>query len=1038
MSFITRFALDNTRLTIVFIAAVLLIGLSQFFHFPRQEDPPITIREVVVVAFYPGMKPADVEELITRKLEAQIRTLPEIDDIWSDSKSGTSIIHAETRDEYSDLDAIWQKVRNKMIDIQPELPSRTIGPFVNDEFGLTAVATMALWADGFSMAEMRLVARDIRDRLYELKGIQKVELYGVQDEQVFLKFSASQLSQFGISLGEIKNTLIQQNVVLPGGRIDAAGQDIKVEPSGNFRSVEDIERVQIAIPGTEQTVALKDLLEVERAYIDPAKDIAYFNGHKAIVISVSIIPGTNSVAFGDLLTQKLNVLTADLPLGYVLEYATFQPDLVEAAVNGGLSNVYQTLVIVLVVVMLFLGIRTGLIVGSFVPMTMLLGMIAMGFFNIELERISIASSIIALGMLVDNGIVVAEDIRTRLESGIEKRQACIEAGTTLAVPLLTSSLTTILAFVPMLLVEGQTGDYAFSLPMVVMLLLISSWFLSMYMTPAMCLWFMKVKPKKKASKPGRAQAENSTESKKEDLYSGRFYKVYKGILKQVLRFRVFVLTLAVGTLLLGGWVSTNLVKEFFGPSERNQFLVYLDLPAGTRIDTTEKAVNRLTNWLSDKEINPEITSTIAYVGTGGPRFFLVLSPFDPDPHLAFVVVNTKGPKEVPELVERVRQHLTDEFPNVSGRVKRMWTGGEEPGFVEIRLYGLDPDYLFAKGNQLAAGLKAIPGILDVRNTWENMVPKATVVVDQTRARRAGITSEEVATSLKAHMDGAEITEYREGDVAIPVIFRSMERERSALSDFLNVTVYSKAGVSIPLTQIADLKLEWDYSRISRRNQEKCLTVEVKHEFLKAPELLKAAEPLIAELQLKPGYRWEVGGELEIQAETLGKLMHWLPLCIFGIFALLIWQFNSFRKPIIIFMTIPLAFTGAFFGIAAMRAPFDFFAMLGLLSLAGVIINNGIVLLDKIDSEKRQGADPYSAVMTAAVSRFRPILMTTVTTVLGVMPLILSKDPVFYAMAIVLGSGLIFGSVLTLGVVPVLYALLFRVKRPRNAQLPNGN
>ena len=1032
MSFITRFALDNTRLTIVFIAMVILIGLNQFFHFPRQEDPPVTIREVVVTAFYPGMKPVDVEELITRKLEAQIRTLPEIDDIWSDSKFGTSIIHAETRDEYDDLDAIWQKVRNKMLDIQPELPTGTIGPFVNDEFALTAVATMALWADGFSMAEMRLVARDIRDRLYELKGIQKVELYGVQEEQVFLKFSAPKLSQFGISLGEIRNTLIQQNVVLPGGRIDAAGQDIRVEPSGNFRSVEDIERVQIAIPGTEQTVALKDLLEVERAYIDPAKDLAYFNGHKAIVISVSIITDTNSVAFGEQLTQKLEQLTADLPLGYVVEYATFQPDLVEAAVNGGLNNVYQTLVIVLVVVMLFLGFRTGLIIGSFVPMTMLLGMIGMGFFNIQLERISIASSIIALGMLVDNGIVVAEDIRTRLEMGIEKREACIEAGATLAVPLLTSSLTTILAFVPMLLVDGQTGDYAFSLPMVVMLLLMSSWFLSMYMTPAMCLWFMKVKPKKKASKTSVAQAENSTESKQEDPYSGRFYKVYKGILKQVLRFRVFVLTLAVGTLILGGWVSSSLVKEFFGPSERNQFLVYLDLPAGTRIDTTEKAVNRLTGWLSNKKENPEITSTIAYVGTGGPRFFLVLSPFDPDPNLAFVVVNTEGAEEVPELVERVRQHLADTFPNVSGRVKQMWTGGEEPGFMEIRLYGLDPDYLFEKGKQLAAGLKAIPGILDVKNTWENMVPKATVVVDQIRARRAGITSEEVATSLKAHMDGAEVTQYREGDVAIPVMFRSMERERSALSDFLNVTVYSKEGVSVPLTQIADLKLEWDYSRISRRNQEKCLTVETKHEFLKSPELLKAVEPLIAELQLEAGYRWEVGGELETQVETLGKLMHWLPYCVFGIFALLIWQFNSFRKPIIIFMTIPLAFTGAFFGIAAMRAPFDFFAMLGLLSLAGVIINNGIVLLDKIDSETRRGADPYSAVMTAAVSRFRPILMTTVTTVLGVMPLILSKDPVFYAMATVLGSGLIFGSVLTLGVVPVLYALLFRVKGPGKA------
>ncbi len=1032
MSFITRFALDNTRLTIVFIVAVLLLGLNQFFHFPRQEDPPIVIREIVVTAFYPGMKPADMEELVTRKLETQIRTLPEIDDIWSDSKSGVSVIHAETRDEYDDLDTIWQKVRNKMADIKPELPSGTIGPFVNDEFGLTSVATMALWTDGFSMAEMRLVARDIRDRLYELKGVRKVELYGVQEEQVFLKFSMAKISQFGISLGEINDTLIQQNVVLPGGRIDAAEQDIIVEPSGNFRSVEDIERVLITIPGTEHTVALKDLLEVERGYIDPPKDIAYFNGRQAIVISVSIVPGTNSVEFGDRLTKKLNQLESELPIGYVVEYATFQPDLVEAAVNGGLSNVYQTLVIVLVVVMLFLGVRTGLIVGSFVPMTMLLGMITMRFFDIELERVSIASSIIALGMLVDNGIVIAEDIRTRLENGEEKREACIETGRTLSIPLLTSSMTTILAFVPMVMIDGQTGDYAFSLPMVVILLLISSWFLSMYMTPAMCFWFMKVKPKKEKVKPDLVPAKTSADVKDNDPYSGRFFRVYRGLLQQILRFRVIFVVLAVITLCAGAFTSSKLVREFFGPSERNQFLVYLDLPAGSRIQTTENAVNRLTTWLSDKKKNPEITSTIAYVGTGGPRFFLVLSPFDPDPHLGFVIVNTEDSGQVPELIQRVRQHLADAFPGVAGRVKQMWMGSEEPGFLEIRLYGLDANYLFEKGNQLVAGLKAMPGTLDVKSDWENKVPKASVVVDQIRARRADITSKEVSMSLLAHMDGAEVTEYREGDLAIPVIFRSVEQDRKAFSDFLNVKVYSKEGVSVPLTQIADLKMDWDYYRIARRNQEKCLTVEAKHEFLKAPELLAATQELIEELDLKAGYHWEVGGELEAQAETMEKLMRWLPLCVFGILALRIWQFSAFRTPLIIVITIPLAFTGAFFGLAVMRAPFDFFGMLGLLSLAGVIINNGIVLLDKIDVERSQGSDPYNAVLTAAISRFRPILMTTVTTVLGVMPLILSTDPLFYSMAIILASGLIFGTMLTLGAVPVLYSLLFRVKGPGTA------
>jgi multidrug efflux pump subunit AcrB len=1001
----------------------VLFGLKQFFNFPRQEDPPITIREVVVSAIFPGMEPMDVEQLITRKLEAQIRTLPEMDDIWSDSKTGIAVIHADTRDEYDDLDLIWQKIRNKMADIKPELPQGTFGPFINDEFGLTAVATVALWSEGFSMAEMRPVARDIRDRLYELDGIRKVELWGVQDEQVFLKFSTTKLSQYGISIGEIVNRLVQTNVVLPGGKIDAAGQDIIVEPSGNFKSLQDIEDVLFEIPGTKKTIQLKDLLMLERGYIDPPNALAYFNGKPAIVISVSITPGVNSVAFGERLTRKIKDLESQLPIGYVLEYATFQPDLVEKAVNGALSNVYQTLVIVLVVVMLFLGVRTGLIVGSFVPMTMLLGLIVMGFFGLELERVSIASAIIALGMLVDNGIVVAEDIRSRLERGEERRQACIESGKTLAIPLLTSSLTTIFAFLPMLLIDGQTGEYAVSLPMVVIILLLCSWFLSMYMTPSNCFYFMKVKQ--------IANAEPSEDKKTpigEDPYSGRFYQIYRAILERMLHHRFIVLTLAFVMLAGGGFATTQLVREFFGSSDRNQFLMYVDLPAGSNIRATDEVIKRLTGWLSDKNENPEITSTIAYVGTGGPRFFLTLSPPDPDPHVSSLVINTESPDQVPAVIRRVRQYMGSAFPEANGRVKPMWLGASEPGLMEIRLIGPDAEVLYEKGNQLMADLKAMPGTLNLRSDWQNKVLKVRVLVDQARASRAQISSRNVAYSLESHIDGVKVTEYREEDVAIPVTLQSIDEERQSFGDLANVSVYSGLrGANVPIMQIATGKGKWEFDRISRRNQERTLTTELVHETLKAPQLLSAIEPLMQDLELKEGYRWEVGGELEDSAETMGKMTRNMPFCFFGIIVLLVWQFNSFRRPGIILFTIPLAFTGAFFGILILGAPFDFFGILGLLSLAGVIINNGIVLIDRIDSERAMGTAPYEAVVKSAISRFRPILMTTITTILGVMPLILSVDPLFYSMAGIIAFGLAFGTLLTLGVVPVLYAILFRVR-----------
>ncbi len=1024
MDAITRFGLDSSRLTLVFIVMVIVAGLGQFFTFPRQEDPPIVIREVVVSAQFPGMKPEDVEQLITRQIETELRAMPEIDDIWSESKTGVAVVHADTSDEYDDVQAIWQKVRNRMLDLAPSLPAGTAGPFVNDEFGLVAVATIALWSDGFSMAEMREVARDIRDGLYVLKGIRKVELWGVHEEQVFLDFSSAKLAQLGVSIQDVIGTLVSQNVILPGGRYEIAGTDVIIEPSGNFRSIEDIENVLILVPGTEQSIFLKDLLQVRRAFADPPKDLAYFNGKRAIVISLSITPGVNAVEFGERLTAKVRDLESRLPVGYVLDFATFQPDLVQKAVDGALTNVYQTLVIVLVVVVLFLGLRTGLIVGSFVPMTMLLGLIIMRLAGVELERISIASAIIALGMLVDNGIVTAEEIRNRLEWGEERRAACLNAAKGLAIPLLTSSLTTILAFMPIYLLTGDVGEYAVSLPVVIIILLLGSWFLSMYMTPFMCFWFMKVKPK---GESGSAQDSG-------DAYSGRIYVLYRSLLGGLLRVRYLVLLATFAVLVVGGYAGSKLVREMFGPSDRNQFLVYVDLPAGYNIGAMEEVVQRLTGWLSDKQANPDVTGTIAYVGTGGPRFVLVLAPFDPDPHRAFLIVTTETGEQVPEVTERVRRYISDSLPEVDGRVKVMWTTGKEPGWLEIRLYGPDPAYLYRKGQEFTDRLRAMRGTVDIRNNWENKVFKARVVIDQAQARRVGISSEEIANSLQANIDGIRATDYREGDQNIPVILQSREQERAMGSDFYDIRVYSPTmRGDVPLSQIANINGTWEYSRIARRNQERAVTVEFKHELLKAPQLFAAVMPEIEALDLDEDYWWEVGGEIEKQAETMPKLFKYLPHCAFLMVVLLIWQFNSFRRPFIIFFTLPLAFVGAFVGLLTFRAPFDFFGILGLLSLAGIIINNGIVLIDRIDQERTAGRDAYTAIIEGTVSRFRPIWMTTITTILGVMPLIISRDPVFYSLALIIATGLAFATVLTLGVVPVLYAVLFRVKASRVSQ-----
>ena len=397
--------------------------------------------------------------------------------------------------------------------------------------------------------------------------------------------------------------------------------------------------------------------------------------------------------------------------------------------------------------------------------------------------------------------------------------------------------------------------------------------------------------------------------------------------------------------------------------------------------------------------------------------------------MAFLIVNTETDDQVPDVVKRVRRHLLENFPGVNARVKRMWLGSNEPAFVEFRLIGTDSEYLWEKSKELTDAMWATEGIDYVQNDWENKVVRIDVVVDQVRARRAGVTSQEVALSVNAFLDGATLTDYREGDVAIPVVLQAVDDERQTLGDLWNINVYSaQRGVNVPLTQIADFKGQWQFSRIARKDQERTITVSARHQYLKAPQLVARLTETLDGLDLKPGYRWEIGGEIEDATETNEKLFASMPQCLLGIVLLLVWQFNSFRRPGIIILTIPMAFAGALFGVFALRAPFDFFAILGLLSLAGVIINNGIVLIDRIDSARAGGREPYDAVVFAAVSRFRPIFMSAITTILGVTPLIIVGDPLFYSMAVVIATGLALGTLLTLVVVPVLYSLFFRVRR----------
>lgn len=1010
MASITEFALGNTRLTAVSLLLAALLGVVIFLNYPSREDPSITIRQASVTTSLPGLSPTRVEDLITRPIEEKIREIPEVKHIHSDSKTGVSLITVDIKDSVDDLEPVWQDLRDKMEDVARVLPSGTHDPIVNDQVGLTAIATIALWADGFSLPEMHQAAKRVRDDLYALPGVRKIDLYGVQDERIYLEFSRRDLTQLDLDPAAVEKVLREQNIVLPGGEIDADGRSILLEPSGNFESVADIADVLLPLPDGG-VVRLGDVASLRRGLQDPPDSPVYFNGRPAIVLGVSILEGVNSVQFGRELRAAVKAIEQDLPWGLVLDFATFQPDLVDRAVGGAVNNLYQTLAIVLLVTMLFLGLRTGLIVGAFVPFTMLVGIVVMRLLDVELQRVSIAALIIALGMLVDNGIVVAEDIRVRMGRGVEKAKAAIEAGRSLAVPLLTSSLTTILFFVPMALAEGGAGEYTGSLAQVIGIVLLASWFLALFMTPTVGAWFLTPPAPERRDGP-----------------AARLYQGYETLLRGVLRFRFLFLTGMLALLLASGYGLTKVEKEFFPLGDRNQYLIYLDLPAGSSSRKTDDVVQRVTRWLSDRQSNPEIASNVAYVSSGGPRFFLALSPPDPDPHKAFIVVNAERTDQVDALVARSRAYLLENVPEARAEAKKMWMGASETGLYAIRLSGRDERVLLARAERLLDELQDMPGLLIAKQDWENPVITLDIAIDQAKARAAGLSSQAIADSLQGFFSGATLSEFREGDLSIPIVTRALADERSSLNALQAISIYAAASDTwIPLGQVADIEGEWRPGRIKRRDQVRTLTVSAKHESLGAPDLHARLLPVLEALDLPPGHRWELAGEMEDQAEAQGNLFANLPMALGVIVLLLIWQFNSIRRAGVILCTIPLIVVGATLGLVVMQAPFGFMVILGFFSLAGIIINNGIVLIDRIDQEERAGRSRYDAVIEAARARLRPILLTTLTTVLGLVPLILSRDPLFYGMASAIAFGLAVGTVLTLCMVPALYAVFYRIR-----------
>ncbi|WBA09864.1 efflux RND transporter permease subunit [Salinivibrio kushneri] len=1009
------------RPVIFFVSLVLMVfGAVSYFSLPAREDPKIHIREAIVTTSAPGLTANRVESLVTQPLEEAALSVAGVDEIRSISSDGQSIIYVKAYDRLTKLDQIWDELEEEVHKASSQLPSEAAHPRVNDSFGDVAVITLALTGNDYSLAELDDFAAHSRQQLLTIPGIQKIDIIGQVPQRVFVELSLSQMETMGLSPSAIAQAISSQNTLSPSGRIHIEDTTLAISSSGEFTSIQDIRNVLIPTDNEAGSVTLGDIADISRGYADPAPRRAYFNGKPAIVLAVMMQPEQSVLNFARRAEKVMTDVKQSLPVGVNLDRITWQADQVENAVYGVSANVLQTLAIVLGVVILFLGVRTGLIVGTIVPAVMLTTLAIMHFFDMTLERMSLATLVIALGLLVDNGVVIAENFKRTLAETQDRTRALKETGSELALPLLSSSLTTILVFLPLMMAEHPSGEYTRNISLVIAISLTVSWLLAMTVTPTLCYLFL--------STPSLSSSDDHRPSL--SLFN-RIEGYYAVLLNVVLRHRVFFIIVMVALLPIGGYLIKTTPAKFFPDSDRAQVLIYVNLPAGSSSDTTSARISEMMAMIQDKTHYPELGDLAAYVGFGGPRFVLSLAPLDPAPNVGFIVVNARNKQTVNEAIPQLRESFRQRFDDVEARVSGMFLGPSDPNVIQIQVKGPDKAYLVEQAKKLEHTLEGIPHTIDIWSNWYNPVNRLSVNIDQHLARQAGVTSADVRRSLARFYNGQSLSEFRDNNDVFPILLRAMAPERHNPARLGDVPVFPSGGnTPIPLAQIATIDMVSALSVIQREDLEPTITVEARNLKMSPEDMAPILQPQLDALraQLAPGHHIEFDGIVKDAKVGRAAIFAGFPLCIGLCLLLLVAQFNGYKRPIIILLTIPLVIIGVGIGITVMKASFSFMVILSLLALAGIIVNNAIVMIERIDIERgmRDKSD-LDAIVIACSRRLRPITITTVTTIVGLLPLILGKDVLFYGMSVSIAFGLVGGTVLTLFMAPVLYSLLFRIE-----------
>ncbi len=999
------------------LLVVFIFGFMAYQSMPKDYDPGFIIRTAQVITYFPGASPERVEQLVTDKLEKAVQEMPELDFVSSESRTGVSIISVNIQESYKQMRPIWDSLRRKIESASDQLPVEAQIPIINDEFGDVFGIVIGLEGEGYNLRQLKIIADQAKDDLLRLPEAAKVNLFGVQDERIYLEYDNARLSELGLSPSQLSDQLSSRNIVVAGGSINIGKEKITLEPSGSFDSVEDIEKTIIQVPNSEQLLYLSDITHVSRGYVDPPGTKVLLNGEPSFTIAISMREGGNNIALGEQVIAKLQSFEQRYPIGIEFSLISFLPSEVEVKVDDFISNLLQAILVVTLVMLISLGVRTGLIVSVLIPASMFFAILIMSLFEIGIDQISLAALIISLGMLVDNGIVISESILVQISAGKKPMHAAIESASELKIPLLISSLTTAAAFLPIFLAESTTGEYTASLFKVVTITLLCSWLLSMTVIPTLCVYFMKP----------QLQKQN---------FDSVLYRQYRRVLTVLLNYKWSTIG-ATGLVFIVAIMCLQFVpKLFFPPSDRAYFKVELELPIGTRIEATESMVKQVETFIRENLMAGErqaegVTNWVSYIGSGGPRFILTHSPKPSSSNYAFMVVNVTDHRIIDALIAQMDRYTFENFPDLLVKLRKIENGAPIANPVEVRLSGTDRDILFDIVDQIKSEMASIEGLKSISDNWGLPIKKLNVNISQARARRAGVTNKDIAISLQTGLSGLELSQYREGDSVIPIILKSKAADRQDLAKLEVLSVYAQAtGTSVPLSQVADIKVVWESANILRRDRFKTVAIGAQiGPNITALEAFARLEPWLNEVSASwpVGYRYEFGGEAESSGKANQSIADKLPIAAMIILLLLVGQFNSVRKSIIVLSTIPLGLIGVVIGLLVGQSFFGFMTLLGIISLAGIVINNAIVLLERIKMELEAATlKPLEAIVEAAQKRLRPILLTTATTVLGLIPLYLGGGEMWEPMALAIIGGLLVSTLLTLGVVPVLYALMFQI------------